>query len=115
MLNIPYPLPDELVCSVIARAQRRLGIHSPKFANEYLLSNRNIIATPDLPSQLGLFSNQLEYQPVTSIDLAYRHTLLPLYAPFIEEERRQKRLMWMKRKSDGNVPTLLPLLCEGAN
>lgn len=103
MLNIPYPLPDELVCSVIARAQRRLGIHGPKFANEYLLTNRNIIATPDFPSQLGLFLNQLEYQPITPTDLAYRHTLLPLYAPFIDEKRRQKCLMWMERKCDGNV------------
>lgn len=103
MLNIPYPLPDELVCSVIARAQRRLGIHGPKFANEYLLKNRNIIATPDLPAQLGLFSRQLEYQTVTPTDLAYKHTLLPLYAPFITEERRLKSLQWMEGKCRGNV------------
>lgn len=91
MLGFPLPYRDELLYSVIARHGVHSGIVSPKELLREVFGNTKIIATPDLPGHLALVAAL--YPPKvgpTSLDLLYNHTLFPLYAPFIGEQRRQQ-------------------------
>lgn len=103
MLNFPIPYPDELIYSTVARSKIRAGITSPKQLLEDVFANRKVIATVDLPCHL---SKLIDLYPAGHYDvdlLAYKHTLFPLYAPFIPEERRQKCLEWMSEQSQGAI------------
>lgn len=103
MLNFPVPYPEELLYSTIARAGIRHGLTSPKqLLDEVFESNRKVIATIDLPNYLNSLTRQLPDR-FTIESLAYEHTLFPLYAPFLPEERRVKCLVWMEAQSQGSV------------
>ena len=102
MLNFPNPYPEELLYSTLARAGIRHGILSPKQLLEEIYGNRKVIATLDLPNQLEKVVHWLP----RSYDLeaiAYRHTLFPLYASFIPEDRRKRCLSWMANESQGAI------------
>jgi hypothetical protein len=100
MLNFPIPYPEELVYSTVARAGIRQGIVSPKQLLDEIYGNRKVIATLDLPNQL---KHIMRWLPAAyNVEaIAYRHTLFPLYAPFIPEARRKRCLAWMARESQG--------------
>lgn len=100
MLNFPIPYPEELIYSTVARAGIRQGIVSPKQLLDEIYGNRKVIATLDLPNQLKHIVRWLPaaYNVET---IAYRHTLFPLYALFIPEERRKRCLAWMAGESQG--------------
>ncbi len=91
MLNFPVPYPEEIIYSTVARAGVHFGITSPKRLLDEAFGNRMVVATVDLPSHLETLSKHYP-QPLglTPEQLAYKHTLLPLYAPFVSEARRQK-------------------------
>jgi hypothetical protein len=100
MLNFPIPYPEELVYSTVARAGIRQGIVSPKQLLDEIYGNRKVIATLDLPNQLKHIMRWLPADYNVEA-IAYRHTLFPLYAPFIPEERRKRCLAWMAGESQG--------------
>lgn len=103
MMNFPIPYPNELIYSTVARSKIRAGITSPKQLLDDIFANRKVIATVDLPCHL---SKLTKLYPAGQYDvnaLAYKHTLFPLYAPFIPEERRQKCLKWMTEQSQGAI------------
>lgn len=102
MLNFPTPYPEELIYSTVARVGIREGIISPKELLDEIYGNRKVIATLDLPNQLQRVSRWLP-SGYTVETIAYRHTLFPLYAPFIPEERRKRCLAWMAGESRGAV------------
>ncbi|MET4026759.1 hypothetical protein ABIE59_002287 [Marinobacter sp. MBR-99] len=102
MLNFPVPYPEELIYSTVARAGIREGIISPKELLDEVYGNRNVIATLDLPNQLSRISRWLLTGYSVEV-IAYYHTLFPLYAPFIPEERRKRCLAWMAGESRGAV------------
>ncbi|WP_085919206.1 TnsD family Tn7-like transposition protein [Halomonas sp. CSM-2] len=102
MLNFPIPYSEELVYSTVARLGIREGIISPKELLDEIYGNRKVIATLDLPNQLQRVSRWLP-SDYTVETIAYRHTLFPLYAPFIPEERRKRCLIWMAGESRGAV------------
>jgi hypothetical protein len=102
MLNFPIPYPEELIYSAVARARIRKGIISPKKLLDDIYGNTKVIATLDLPNQLKRLSRCLPFG-YTVETIAYRHTLFPLYAPFIPEERRKRCLAWMTAESQGAV------------
>lgn len=91
MLGFPLPYPNELIYSVIARHGLHSGIISPKELLREVFGNTCIIATIDLSSHLNIIANfypkPLQISPTL---LLYKHTLFPLYAPFIGEEKRQQ-------------------------
>ncbi|WP_150911809.1 TnsD family Tn7-like transposition protein [Marinobacter halotolerans] len=102
MLNFPIPYDKELLYSTVARAGIRQGIISPKQLLDEIYGNRKVIATLDLPNQLEKVTRWLP--PAYNVEtLAYRHTLFPLYAPFIPEERRKRCLAWMAGESQGAI------------
>jgi hypothetical protein len=102
MLNFPVPYPEELIYSTVARAGIREGITGSKELLGEIYGNRNVIATLDLPNQLQSISRWLPSEYTVEV-IAYRHTLFPLYAPFIPEERRKRCLAWMAEESRGAV------------
>ena len=104
MLNFPVPYEDELLYSTVARAGVRAGLTSPKQLLDEVFANRKVIATPDLPSHLKQISEL--YPRALSLDVTniiYKHTLFPLYAPFVPEDRRLQCIKWMAGLSKGAV------------
>ncbi|GAA3923758.1 TnsD family Tn7-like transposition protein [Litoribacillus peritrichatus] len=91
MLGFPLPYPDELLYSTIARYGIHAGITSPKELLREVFEDTKIIATVDLPGHIllvsKLYPSELQIRP---LDLLYNHTLFPLYAPFVGEQRRKR-------------------------
>lgn len=101
MFNFPMPHVDELIYSTVARAGIRLALTSPKQLLDEVFQNRKVSATVDLPSHLDKI---LQWLPSAHYDVMYlinHHTLFPLYAFFIPEERRQDCLRFMQGASHG--------------
>lgn len=102
MLGFPIPYPEELLYSTIARAGVHIGETSPKRLLDQVFSNRKVIATVDLPSHVQSLTER--YPRKLNLDvlkLIYKHTLLPVYAPFLPSERNAKLKHWMADKSQG--------------
>lgn len=94
---------EELVYSVVARAGVRAGITSPKQLLDEVFENRKVISTIDLPNQLVAIRRLYSNHQYTVEALIYSHTLFPIYAPFIPENRRKQCLVWMTEESQGSV------------
>lgn len=98
------PYRDELLYSTIARYRVHSGIASPKKLLLEVFGDTKIIASSDLPSRLqhiaGLYPEALE---VTSLDLLYRNTLFPLYAPFVGEIKRIALIKELTANSKNSV------------
>ena len=102
MFGFPAPYPDELLYSTIARAGMHDGETSPKQLLDKVFNNRGVIATVDLPSHVGKLASQ--YSDSLGLDartLISRHTLWPIYAPFLPQERNNKLREWMSGSSQG--------------
>lgn len=97
------PYPNELIYSTVARAGIRLALSSPKQLLDEIFQNRKVIATVDLPCHLNAIVNQFPANQVNLEDIVYQHTLLPIYAPFVPEDRRQQCLQWMAEASQGSI------------
>lgn len=108
MLNFPVPYPDELLYSVVARAGVHFGITSPKQLLDAVFGDRKVVATVDLPSHVEAISKQYpDSLGLTAESLVYKHTLFPLYAPFIPEDRRIAALDWMTHRTQAPVHVAL--------
>lgn len=103
MLNFPMPYAQELIYSTVARAGVRAGIVSPKQLLDDIFGNRKVIATFDMPSHLQSIIRLYKNGKYDAEALIYQHTLFPIYAPFLPEDRRQKCINWMKKSSQGSV------------
>lgn len=108
MHNFPVPYPNELIYSTVARASIYHGITSPKQLLDEVFNNRKVIATLDLPCHLQSLSEQLQSTGRFSLEeLIYRHTMFPLYAPFVTEPHRTRTIQLMAGRSQGAVHLLL--------
>lgn len=108
MHNFPIPHPNELVYSMVARAGIYHGIISSKQLLDEVFENRKVIATLDLPCHLQAISSQLKNTGRYLVDeLIYRHTLFPIYAPFVTEKHRVRALQMMAGRSQGAVHLML--------
>lgn len=94
MLNFPIPYPEEVLYSTVARTGIWHGLVSPKQLLDEVFGTRGVIATVDLPNHLSTLSRWLP-DAYTPEQLLYAHTLFPLYAPFVSEERRQRCMKQM--------------------
>jgi hypothetical protein len=102
MLNFPTPYPNELIYSTIARAGIHHAITSPKQLLDEIFNDRKVIATIDLPNHLICLLKHLPPH-YTLENLAYKHTLFPIYALFSPENTRLKCLKWMGNQSKGYI------------
>lgn len=104
MFDFPLPYRDELLYSVIARYGVHQGIISPKELLDDIYNDRKIVATVDLPSHVNKISSLYPQRKATSsVELIYSHTLFPLYAPFVDEQRRKKCIKFMQREAKGST------------
>lgn len=102
MLGFPTPYPNELLYSVIARAGVHEGETSPKQLLNSVFANRKVIATVDLPSHVGRIANHYPKSlSLSALDLIEKHTLWPIYAPFLPNDRRKSVEEWMCDRSQG--------------
>ncbi|MGK0272769.1 MAG: hypothetical protein ACI88H_003445 [Cocleimonas sp.] len=116
MRILPIPYPDELIYSVIARYGVHFGRTSPKAILDDIFNDRKIIATVDLPSQLSKISNQLPaLTDFSETNLAYKHTLFPIYVPFTLDLRKHKCLELLSSRSQGSVHLMLGISASRVN
>lgn len=102
MLGFPTPYPNELLYSVIARAGVHEGETSPKQLLDSVFANKKVIATVDLPSHVGRIADQYPKSlSLSALDLIEKHTLWPIYAPFLPNDRRKPIEEWMLDRSQG--------------
>ncbi len=116
MLGFPTPYPNELLYSVIARAGQHEGITSPKQLLDSVFSNRKVIATVDLPGHIEKIANQ--YPQVLGLqveNLIRKHTLWPVYAPFVPVDRRKRIESWMSGESKGAVHLAAGIVASRVN
>lgn len=97
------PYENELIYSTVARAGIRLAFESPKQLLDAVFKNRQVVATVDLPCHLNMIVNQYSEHQLTLQNIIYRHTLFPMYAPFVPEARRKQCIKWMGNISQGSV------------
>ena len=97
------PYQNELIYSTVARAGIRLALSSPKQLLDEVFENRKVIATVDLPCHLNAIVTQFPANQFSLEDIVYKHTLFPIYAPFVPEQRRQQCLQWMANISQGSI------------
>ncbi|WP_176474712.1 TniQ family protein [Pseudoalteromonas sp. HM-SA03] len=93
----PNPYPDELLYSLLARCRVHLGIADQKVFLRMYFSDDKVTAVPDLPSHLiDLVSNSSSLKKLGIEELIYKHTLLPLFIPFIPSDRKSLLIETMK-------------------
>lgn len=99
--NLPRPLPDELLYSVIARSAVHLGYWSPRGLLNALYRDRGALAIPDIPSSLGLLSEVArEHWGLDTEELALRHTLIGYYIHYLSPEKRALAIRRMLRRHE---------------
>lgn len=86
----PSAYPDELLYSVCARFNERMGLLPDSQVMLTLFGTQNIKAVIDVPSHLGNLVARLPHGHHCSVDrLIQNHTLFPIYAPFLTAKRVQ--------------------------
>lgn len=91
-LEIPPPLPDELVYSALARAKYRLGWATTPFSQR-LFGGRTIIVRPHLCGQLDTVATTTAAAAGwtrSAEQLRDRHTLFPLISPLLNDQHWPK-------------------------
>lgn len=105
----PTLFKDELLYSGIARYHQHSGNQSQKQTIRDLFGNRLVCATVDLPSHLKLLANKIQ-NVYTVSELIEKHTLLPYYSHFMDQDKceRLKALM-VEGSTEGVVHVSLGL------
>ena len=113
MRVLPRPYPDELLYSVIARTAYHYGYWSPTQLLLPLFGSREVIAVPDLPSNLAALAERtFDAWGLTAEELAARHTLLGYYTYFQGLGLRQAILASMCERGGFNQVRLG--ICAGS-
>ena len=84
--HFPIAHEDELLGSILARFVERQGIHEDKIACHLLFGSRNIAPAVFFQGHIAALMQQVGHIWKHSLeDIAYRHTLLPIFKPFVTE------------------------------
>lgn len=93
----PEPYPDELLYSVCARYADRVQYSSGRYVLQELFGSKCQTVIFDLPDRLShLISILPKGHHYTVEQLIYNHTMLPVYVPFLNDNKLQKILDMMK-------------------
>jgi hypothetical protein len=88
ILQFPLAHEDELLASVLARFITRQGLRDDKVALEVLFGSRNIVPSALLQGHIGeLLIRVGHLWSITSEELIFRHSILPIFKPFVERDR----------------------------
>lgn len=96
LLNLPRPLPDELLYSLIARSAVHAGCWSPKQLLHAVYGDRSKRPSADLPDGLSSLAPLASSAWGMNVnDLAFNHTLFPYYTHFMDDDQRTQVLKWL--------------------
>lgn len=103
----PAPYHDELLYSVIARYAVHTGqTDNQKAVLRDVFASPSAVAIPDLPSHLSALTKQLRHVwNVTAQEIIQRHTLAPLYLPFLRPEQAEQIIKSMLSSQGGSIHT----------
>jgi hypothetical protein len=108
------PYDDELLYSAIARYHSCWSIQSYKEVLKNLFGSDSIVPTIGFPSHLDYLSKQFTNKQYADNNyFLYKHTLLPIYIPFLTEDRRNKIINDMKYSDGKGIYTILGLAAGG--
>lgn len=102
----PSPYEDELLYSMIAR----YGIHTGQLDQKRIINDvfgsKSAAAVPDLPSHLDAFTERVSsIWRIEVDDIIQKHTLAPLYVPFLDPDQADLVLASMHSTYGGNIHT----------
>lgn len=101
--NLPLPYAGELLYGVLSRVRVHLWFNSPKQLLKQVYGHAGLIASMRFGSNLNALENCYNFAGLSSQTLMYKHTLWPLIAPFIPQERRQTCESWLSGQRDIGV------------
>src|SRR5437660_1954205 len=86
--HFPDPFPDEVLYSTCARYCDHVQYPNKESYFQELFGDKGVNAVIDLPCHLGYLANNLPSRDIYTLDVLIDcYTLLPLYSPFLPEER----------------------------
>lgn len=107
-MSLPIPYENEFVYSVVARYGMYRAFLSPKQLLDDVYRDRKVVATLDLPNHLDDVSNHFSRTGrYSTSELLYKHTLLPLYAPFVPDAIKNKAIKLMSMGGKSGVHVML--------
>lgn len=110
----PHPLPDELFYSICGRFADHMGLIQPQQISRWLFSTHLITLVAGFPSHINRLVEQL---PVgyhyTVDDIITKHTLLPIFGPFLTHNRYNQAYIEMSREAENQTSRHLVLGSRG--
>ncbi|WP_010179401.1 TnsD family Tn7-like transposition protein [Glaciecola sp. HTCC2999] len=103
----PVPYEDELLYSVIAR----YAVHTGQLENRQAVSRdifgkHTAVAIPDLPSHLQVFTERVSVVWKVDVEeIIKRHTLAPIYFPFLNTQQSAQVIQSMYSEQGGSIHT----------
>jgi len=86
--HFPDPFPDEVLYSACARYSDHVQYPNKVSYFQELFGDKGVNAVVDLPCRLGYLANNLPSWRIYTLEVLIDcYTLLPLYSPFLPEER----------------------------
>lgn len=103
----PVAYPDELLYSLIARYAIHTGqLENQKAVLKDIFGSPSAVAIPDLPSHLNSFRRRVaQIWQCTTIEIIKRHTLAPIYLPFLRPKQAKLIIKSMSSDYGGNIHT----------
>jgi len=100
----PTPYENELLYSILARYHRWSKNINPKDTLFEVFGTTSACAVIDLPNHLEALHNKLSRETLIKPDiLIYKHTLFPVYSPFLPVERAVQIEKAMMASSKGHI------------
>ncbi len=112
LLVFPEPFPDESLYSLAVRYHRTVANDSYRLTSHELFGTYSRTCGSMLPCCLGALSQRLEGM-YSVRDLIESRTLLPLYAPFLEEETYQAAMRCMEGSQGTGLKMSLGITASG--
>ncbi|MFL0270165.1 TnsD family transposase [Candidatus Clostridium radicumherbarum] len=107
----PTPYPDELLYSVLGRYHKRSGNYNYKSTMLDLFGDKNATAAVELPCRIDiLISNMPISHKYTAEDLIYKHTLLPFYSSFLQQDQVDECIELMRGVGGNKIYNKLGLV-----
>jgi hypothetical protein len=110
----PHPLPDELFHSICGRFADHMGLTQPQQISRWLFGTHLIALVAGFPSHINRLIEQLPISyGYTVDDMITKHTLLPIFGPFLTQNRYNQVYTAMSRESENQTYRLLGLGSSG--
>lgn len=110
----PHPLPDELFHSICGRFSDHMGLTQPQQISRWLFGTHLITPVAGFPSHINRLVEQLPVGYGYAVDdMITKHTLLPIFGPFLTQNRYNQAYTEMSRESENQTYRHLGLGTSG--